>query len=64
MVVAIADLIMRIRWDTTLLAGTLIPQHPAGVGFTRQPTVFLTAGERVSIEIGGIGRLINPEEAA
>jgi 2-keto-4-pentenoate hydratase/2-oxohepta-3-ene-1,7-dioic acid hydratase in catechol pathway len=34
------------------------------VGFTRQPPVFLTAGERVSIEIEGIGRLTNPEEAA
>jgi len=34
------------------------------VGFTRQPPVFLTAGERVSIAIGGIGRLTNPEEAA
>ena len=63
-VVTIADLIVRIRRDTTLLAGTLIPRHPARVDFTRQPPVFLTAGERVSLEIAGIGRLTNPKEAA
>ena len=65
MVFTVADLIVRLRWDRTLLAGTLIPPStPAGVSFTRQPPVFLAAGDRVSIEIEGIGRLTNPVEAA
>jgi acylpyruvate hydrolase len=36
------------------------------VGFARTPPVFLKAGDTVSIEIEGIGRLTNPvvEEAA
>ena len=65
MVFTVADLIVRLSWDTTLLAGTLIPPSaPAGVGFMRQPPVILAAGERVSIEIEGIGRLTNRVEVA
>ena len=46
---------------TVILTGT-----PHGVGFARTPPVFLKAGDTVSIEIEGIGRLTNPvvEEAA
>jgi 2-keto-4-pentenoate hydratase/2-oxohepta-3-ene-1,7-dioic acid hydratase in catechol pathway len=33
---------------------------PPGVGFTRQPPIFLKAGDRVAIEIPGIGTLENP----
>jgi 2-keto-4-pentenoate hydratase/2-oxohepta-3-ene-1,7-dioic acid hydratase in catechol pathway len=44
---------------------TVIPTGtPAGVGFMRQPPVSLTAGDRVRIEIEGIGSLTNPEETA
>ena len=65
MVVTVADLIVRLSWDTTLLRRHVDPPStPAGVGFTRQPPVFLAAGDRVSIEIEGIGRLTNPEEVA
>jgi len=60
----VADLIARPSCDTTLLAGTLIPTSTrGGVGFTRQPPVFLAAGDRVNIEIEGIVRLTNPVEA-
>ena len=65
MVVTVADLILRLRWDTTLLAGTLIrTSTPAGVGITRQPPVFPAAGDRVNTEIEGMVPLTNPVEAA
>ena len=46
---------------TVILTGT-----PHGVGFARKPPVFLKAGDSVTIEIEGIGRLTNPvvEESA
>ncbi|MDQ3639093.1 MAG: fumarylacetoacetate hydrolase family protein, partial [Actinomycetota bacterium] len=36
---------------------------PAGVGFARDPKVFLKAGDEVTIEIEGLGSLTNPVEA-
>jgi 2-keto-4-pentenoate hydratase/2-oxohepta-3-ene-1,7-dioic acid hydratase in catechol pathway len=45
----------------TLLPGTLISTGtPSGVGFARKPPVFLNAGDRVEIEVEGIGVLENP----
>jgi 2-keto-4-pentenoate hydratase/2-oxohepta-3-ene-1,7-dioic acid hydratase in catechol pathway len=44
----------------TLLPGTVIlTGTPEGVGFTRQPPLFLKAGDIVSIEIEKIGTLTN-----
>jgi 2-keto-4-pentenoate hydratase/2-oxohepta-3-ene-1,7-dioic acid hydratase in catechol pathway len=40
---------------TVVLTGT-----PAGVGYTRQPPVFLEPGDLVRVEIDGIGALENP----
>ena len=40
---------------TVILTGT-----PHGVGFARTPPVFLAAGDSVTIEIEGIGKLTNP----
>ena len=40
---------------TVILTGT-----PHGVGFARKPPIFLQAGDSVTIEITGIGRLTNP----
>jgi 2-keto-4-pentenoate hydratase/2-oxohepta-3-ene-1,7-dioic acid hydratase in catechol pathway len=37
---------------------------PAGVGYFRQPQRFLAAGDRVVLEVEGIGRLENPVVAA
>lgn len=45
----------------TLLPGTVISTGtPSGVGFARKPPVFLKAGDRVEIDIEGIGILENP----
>ena len=32
---------------------------PAGVGFGREPKVFMTSGDRVEIEADGLGTLTN-----
>jgi acylpyruvate hydrolase len=37
---------------------------PGGVGFARKPPVFMKPGDRVRIEIEGLGTLENPVEAA
>jgi 2-keto-4-pentenoate hydratase/2-oxohepta-3-ene-1,7-dioic acid hydratase in catechol pathway len=47
--------------STTLLPGTVIlTGTPHGVGFARNPPVFLKVGDTVSIEIEKIGTLTNP----
>ena len=44
----------------TLLPGTLIMTGtPSGIGFTRTPQIFLKPGDRVEVEIEGIGVLEN-----
>ena len=48
----------------TLLPQTLIMTGtPPGVGFARRPPVFLKPGDRIEVEIEGIGALINPVAA-
>lgn len=65
MIFPVAELIGRLSRDTTLLPGTLIlTGTPSGVGFTRQPPVFLAAGDRVQVSIEGIGILENGVVAA
>ena len=45
----------------TLLPQTLIMTGtPPGVGFARKPPVFLKTGDRIEVEIEGIGTLVNP----
>ncbi len=45
----------------TLLPGTIIMTGtPSGVGFAREPAVFLRSGDVVEIEVEGIGTLRNP----
>ncbi len=45
----------------TLLPGTIIlTGTPAGVGFKRNPPVYLRPGQTVEVEIEGIGTLVNP----
>lgn len=49
--------------DTTLPAGTVIMTGtPHGVGMARKPPLWLKAGDRVEVEIDGIGVLSNPVE--
>lgn len=65
MIFPVARLISHLSRDTTLLPGTVIlTGTPAGVGFTRQPPVFMAPGDRVQVEIEGIGILENPVIAA
>jgi 2-keto-4-pentenoate hydratase/2-oxohepta-3-ene-1,7-dioic acid hydratase in catechol pathway len=65
MIFPVARLISFLSRDTTLLPGTLIlTGTPSGVGFARRPPVFLAPGDRVSVEIDGVGTLDNPVQAA
>lgn len=57
----VARLISFLSQDTTLLPGTVIMTGtPEGVGFARDPAVFLKAGDMMVVEIQNIGRLQNP----
>src|SRR5439155_3980520 len=46
---------MTLRPGAVILTGT-----PSGVGFARNPPVWLKAGDRFAVEIEGIGKLENP----
>jgi 2,4-didehydro-3-deoxy-L-rhamnonate hydrolase len=61
MVFGVAQLISFISQTITLLPGDLIATGtPSGVGYARKPPVYLRAGDVVTIEIAGIGSLVNP----
>ena len=61
MIFSVAELIAFISRDTTLLPGTVIlTGTPEGVGFARQPPVYLADGDTIEISIDGIGTLSNP----
>lgn len=64
MIFSVKDIIAFLSQDTTLLPGTVIlTGTPQGVGFARTPPVWLKAGDEVTVEVEGIGRLVNPVEA-
>lgn len=55
------DLIAHISSITPLLPGDIISTGtPTGVGLGRTPQRWLKAGETVTIEISGLGKLVNP----
>lgn len=57
----VAALVSYISGLMTLNPGDVIATGtPAGVGFTRNPPVFLQPGEAVTLEITGLGTLQNP----
>jgi 2-keto-4-pentenoate hydratase/2-oxohepta-3-ene-1,7-dioic acid hydratase in catechol pathway len=61
MIFSVFRLVAEISRSTTLLPGTLIlTGTPAGVGFTRQPPLFLRPGDRVAVTVDKIGTLSNP----
>ena len=65
MIFSVAELVAFLSTGMTLMPGDLIlTGTPAGVGFARDPKVFLKAGDEVTIEIEGLGSLTNPVEAA
>ncbi len=60
MIFGVAELIAHVSQDVTLEPGDLIATGtPAGVGFVRQPPVYLTRGDRVRVEVGGLGSIDN-----
>ena len=65
MIFGVAAIIAFLSRDTTLLPGTVIlTGTPPGVGFVRQPPVFLQPGDEVEVEIERIGVLRSPVEEA
>lgn len=61
MIFPVAEIISYLSRDTTLMPGTVIlTGTPPGAAVTRQPPVYLRPGDRVRVEIGGIGELTNP----
>jgi 2-keto-4-pentenoate hydratase/2-oxohepta-3-ene-1,7-dioic acid hydratase in catechol pathway len=61
MIFDVATIISDLSRSLTLLPGTVIlTGTPEGVGFTRQPPVYLQDGDTVSIDIESIGQLTNP----
>ncbi len=61
MIFGIAETIAWLSRLMTLEPGDVISTGtPAGVGFTREPPVRLVAGDRVEVEIDGLGVLANP----
>jgi len=60
MIFNVAAIISFLSQSMTLLPGTIIlTGTPEGVGFTRKPPLFLKAGDRITIEIEGLGQLSN-----
>lgn len=60
MVFSVATLISEISKGHTIVPGTLIlTGTPSGVGFARNPPVYLKHGDRVEIEIEHVGALVN-----
>jgi 2-keto-4-pentenoate hydratase/2-oxohepta-3-ene-1,7-dioic acid hydratase in catechol pathway len=59
----VSSLISDLSRSMTLLPGTVIlTGTPEGVGYTRNPPVFLKNGDEIVIEIQNIGRLVNRVE--
>lgn len=61
MIFSVAELIEYLSGGMTLLPGTVIlTGTPSGVGFARNPPVFLKPGDNLELRIDGIGALYNP----
>jgi 2-keto-4-pentenoate hydratase/2-oxohepta-3-ene-1,7-dioic acid hydratase in catechol pathway len=61
MIWSVPELISLISRQITLLAGDLIATGtPSGVGVFRDPPVFLEPGDRVRVQVDGIGTVENP----
>lgn len=61
MIFDVSAIISDLSRSMTLLPGTVIlTGTPEGVGFTREPPVYLRDGDIITIDIEGIGELVNP----
>ncbi|MBW2261891.1 MAG: fumarylacetoacetate hydrolase family protein [Deltaproteobacteria bacterium] len=65
MIFPVSRLISELSCDMTLLPGTVIlTGTPEGVGFVREPPIFLKAGDTVTVELERVGTLTNPVTGA
>jgi len=63
MIFTVAEIVHHASRSVTLLPGTVIlTGTPEGVGYIRQPPLFLRPGDHICIEIEKLGRLENPVE--
>lgn len=61
MIFDVANLISTLSVGITLEAGdVIVTGTPAGIGWARKPPLFMKPGDVCSVEIEGIGTLINP----
>lgn len=61
MMVSVADALVLLSEVLTLEPGDVIAMGtPAGVGYARTPPVWMQPGDRIEIEIEGVGLLCNP----
>jgi 2-keto-4-pentenoate hydratase/2-oxohepta-3-ene-1,7-dioic acid hydratase in catechol pathway len=64
MIFSIPRVISYVSGFTKLAPGDVIATGtPGGVGFKRNPQLFMKAGDRVEVEVGGVGLLANMVEA-
>lgn len=64
LIFGVAKVVSYLSQFTTLEPGDLIATGtPPGVGFARKPPVYLKAGDRMEVEIEGLGVLANPVKA-
>jgi len=63
MIFPVAEAISFLSSVITLEPGDIIATGtPSGVGYRRNPPRFLSPGDLIEVEIGGIGRISNPVE--
>jgi 2-keto-4-pentenoate hydratase/2-oxohepta-3-ene-1,7-dioic acid hydratase in catechol pathway len=64
MIFSVAELISFLSTGMTLVPGDVIfTGTPAGVGFVRDPELFMKPGDEVTVETEGLGALTNVLEA-
>ncbi len=64
MIFSVAELVSFLSRGMTLFPGDVIfTGTPAGVGYVREPKLFMKPGDEVTVEIEGLGALTNPVEA-
>lgn len=64
LIFGVPEIISHVSQDITLAPGDIIATGtPGGVGFVREPAVFMHPGDRVEVEIENLGRISNTVRA-